>query len=423
MTNPSQPPSQDPPPTDESFAALFAASEKKGKAQKIRVGDVVSGKVIALGESTVFVAIGDKSEATIDAAEFRDPATGEMRIAVGDKVEATVVDDGSRSGAPVLRRSIGHHGGRHGHIAAELEQALTHELPIEGLVTAEVKGGFEVQIGSTRAFCPGSQIDSRRGGERVPSSEYIGRKLPFRVTKIEQGGRNVVVSRRALLEAEAEEAAARTWERLSVGAVLSGTVSSVRDFGAFVDLGGVEGMIHVSELSHARVANPSEVLAVGQTVEVQVIKIADMPDSRGRRQIGLSLKALAADPWSTVAERFPAGAHVPGTVRRLETFGAFVEIAPGLEGLVHISKITADRRLSHPRQALTAGQAVEVTVLGVDTAQRRISLSLVERVKSERDAAERADREDEKRTLAEINKPRSLGTFADLLDAAKAKKK
>ena len=345
----------------------------------------------------------------------------EIRIAVGDTIEATVVDDGSQSGTPVLRRSIGSHGGRHGHIAAELEQALEHELAIEGIVSAEVKGGFEVQIGSTRAFCPGSQIDSRRGGERVPASEYIGKRLKFRVTKIEQGGRNVVVSRRALLEAEAESAAERTWEQLRVGAVLSGTVSSVRDFGAFVDLGGVEGMIHVSELSHARVAHPSDVLAVGQTVEVQVIKIADTTDARGRRQIGLSLKTLAADPWTTLAERFPVGANVPGIVRRLEAFGAFVEIAPGVEGLAHISKITIGRRLSHPRQALTVGQEVEATVLGVDPAQRRVSLSLVERANRERDAAERTEREEEKRALAEINQPRSLGTFADLLAAARKK--
>ena len=408
-------------PTDESFSTLFAASEQKSAAQKIAVGDVVSGKVIALSQSTVFVAIGDKSEATIDAAEFRDSTTNEIRIAVGDTIEATVVDDGSLSGTPILRRSIGSHGGRHGHIAAELEQALAHELAVEGMVSAEVKGGFEVQIGSTRAFCPGSQIDSRRGGERVAASEYIGQRLKFRVTKIEQGGRNVVVSRRALLEAEAESAAERTWEQMRVGAVLSGTVSSLRDFGAFVDLGGVEGMIHVSELSHARIAHPSDVLAVGQTVEVQVIKIADTTDSRGRRQIGLSLKALAADPWTMLAERFPVGANVPGIVRRLEAFGAFVEIAPGVEGLVHISKITTGRRLSHPRQALTLGQAVEVTVLAVDPAQRRVSLSLVERANRERDAAERADRAEEKRVLAEVNQPRSLGTFADLLPAAKKK--
>jgi small subunit ribosomal protein S1 len=416
MSNP-VPPADDPISPDEDFAALFAASEQK-RAPKIAVGDVVSGRVIALTASTVFVAVGDKGEATIDAAEFRDPATGEVGVVVGDEVEATVVDDGSASGTPVLRRMMG----RHGHIAAELEQAFASELPIEGIVTAEVKGGFEVQIGSTRAFCPGSQIDSRRGGERVAASEYIGRRFPFRVTKIEQRGRNVVVSRRALLEAEAEEAAARTWEKLEVGAVLNGTVRSIRDFGAFVDLGGVEGMVHVSELGYARVAHPADVLAVGQTVDVQVLRIGE-PDERGRRQIALSLKALAADPWKSVAEKFPVGSTVSGTVRRLESFGAFVEIAPGVEGLVHISKITTDRRLAHARQALTAGQAVEVTVLAIDLEQRRLSLSMTARAQREKDQAERAEREDEQRTLAEINQPRSLGTLGDLLAAAKKQKK
>jgi len=411
-------PPSEPVSPDEDFAALFAATEQKTRRSKIEVGDRVSGKVIAISQSTVFVAVGDKGEATIDVAEFRDPATGEFRVTVGDEIEATVVDDGSSSGTLVLGRTMG----RHGHIAAELEQALANELPIEGIVTAEVKGGFEVQIGPTRAFCPGSQIDSRRGGERVASADYIGKRFQFRVTKVEQGGRNVVVSRRSLLEAEAEEAASRTWEKIHVGAVLTGKVSSIRDFGAFVDLGGVEGMIHISELGHARVAHPSDVLAVGQTVEVQVVKVGDTTDSRGRRQIGLSMKALAADPWSTVLERFPVGSTVTGTVRRLENFGAFVEIAPAVEGLVHISKIVTDRRLSHPRQALTAGQQVEVTVLAVDPAQRRLSLSMVERAKTEREATERAEREDEKRTMESLNQPQSMGTLGDLLDAARKKK-
>ena len=416
MSNPSNPPPSDPLSPDEDFATLFAATEQKPRQSKIEVGDRVSGKVIAISQSTVFVAIGDKGEATIDIAEFRDPATGEFRVAVDDQVEATVVDD--TSGTLVLGRTMG----RHGHMAAELEQALENELPIEGIVTAEVKGGYEVQIGPTRAFCPGSQIDSRRGGDRVASSEYIGKRFQFRVTKVEQGGRNVVVSRRVLLEAEAEEAASRTWEKIYVGAVLTGKVSSIREFGAFVDLGGVEGMIHISELGHARIAHPSDVLAVGQTVEVQVVKVGETTDKRGRRQIGLSMKALAADPWSKVVEQFPVGTTVAGTVRRLENFGAFVEIAPAVEGLVHISKIVTDRRLSHPRQALSVGQAVEVTVLAVDPAQRRLSLSMIERAKTEREATERAEREDEKRTMAQLNQQRSLGTLGDLLDAARKKK-
>jgi small subunit ribosomal protein S1 len=416
--DPSTPaPASDATPEEESFSALFAASERAPKSQRIAVGDLVSGKVIAVGQASVFVAIGDKGEATIDAAEFRDPETGEIRVAIGDEIEATVVDDGSRSGSPVLRRAMG----RGGNIAAELEQAFEHALPIEGLVAAEIKGGFEVQIGHTRAFCPGSQIDLRRGGERVPGSEYVGRRFQFRVTKVEQRGRNVVVSRRDLLEAEAEAAAARAWEAIRVGAVLDGIVRSIRDFGVFVDLGGVEGMIHVSELSYGRVEHPGDVVAVGQTVRVQVIKVDDVPDGRGRRQIGLSLKALAVDPWSTVAERFPVGATVPGTVRRLEAFGAFVEIAPGTEGLVHISKITSERRLAHARQALAVGQAVEVTVLAVDPAQRRISLSMLERAQQERETRERGERDEERRVMAKLNEPKSFGTFADLLAEAKKK--
>ena len=405
------------PPPDEDFSTLFAESERSPKARQLAVGDVVTAKVIAIGSSAVFVAIGDKSEAALDPAEFRDPDTGELTVAVGDEIQATVVDDGGRSGAPVLRRTMG----RGGNIAAELEQAYAHDLPIEGIVTAEVKGGFEVQIGKTRAFCPGSQIDMRRGGERIAASEYIGRRFDFRVTKLEQGGRNIVVSRRAILEAEAASAAEQTWERIHVGAVLDGTVSSVRDFGAFVDLGGVEGMIHVSEFGYSRVAHPGDVLSVGQSVRAQVIKVGETTDSRGRRQVGLSLKALAVDPWTTLKEQFPVGSTVAGTIRRLEAFGAFVEIAPGIEGLVHVSKITTERRLSHPRQVLEVGQAVEVTILAIDSAQRRISLSMIERAKGERDAQERSERAEEQRVMAELNQPKSLGTFADLLDAAKKK--
>ncbi len=408
----------DPPPAEEDFSTLFAASEGQTKPQTIAVGDLVSGKVIAVSQSSVFVAIGDKGEATIDAAELRDPATGELRVAVGDEIEATVVDDGSRSGSPILRRAMG----RSGNSAAELEQAVAHELPIEGIVTAEIKGGFDVQIGTARAFCPGSQIDRRAGGERIAGSEYVGRRLLFRVTRVEQGGRNIVVSRRALLEAEAAAAAARAWERIRVGAVLTGTVSSVLDFGVFVDLGGVEGMIHVSELSYSRLEHPRDVAAVGQPVKVQVVKVDDTTDSRGRRRIGLSLKALAANPWSTVAERFPVGASASGTVRRLEAFGAFVEIAPGVEGLVHISKITPDRRLAHARQALDVGQVVDVTVLAADPPQRRLSLSMIERGERQRDAEEHAERDEERRALAQLAQPRSLGTFADLLAAAAKKK-
>lgn len=401
-------------PAENDFAAMFAASEADGaQRQQITVGELVRGRVMAIGQATAFVAIGGKGEATIDLAEFRDPASGALTLAIGDQLEATVLDDGSESGAIVLKRTLG----RGGHIPAELEQAMAHRIPIEGLVTGENKGGFEVQIGGVHAFCPGSQIDRRRPGERVPAAQYIGQRFLFRVNKIESGGRNVVVSRRELLEEDAAVQAAQTWEKLHVGAVVQGTVTNIREFGAFVDLGGVEGLIHISELGYGRVNHPSEVLQVGQVVEAQVLKIEEA--GTGRRQVGLSMKALAADPWSTVRERFPVGTTVRGTVRRVEAFGAFVEITPGLDGLAHISKLTLDRRLSHARQAVNVGQEVEVTVLAVDPEKRRISLSMIEHAREARDAAGAAERAEEHATVAQANQRQNLGTFADLLAASK----
>lgn len=402
------------PSSEEDFAALLAASEATGAQRKqIAAGEVVRGRVIAIGQATAFVAIGGKGEAIIDVAEFRDPASGELRLAVGDLLEATVIDDGQRSGAVVLKRTLG----RGGHLPAELEQAMAHKIPVEGVVTAENKGGFEVQLGAVRAFCPGSQIDRRRPGERAPAAQYIGQRFLFRVTKIESNGRNVVVSRRELLEEEAAAQAAQTWERLHVGAVVRGRVTNIRDFGAFVDLGGVEGLIHVSQLGYGRL-KPGDVLQIGQEIETQVLKIEDA--ETGRRQVALSLKALTPDPWTTARERFPVGSTVRGVVRRVEPFGAFVELAPGLDGLVHISKITLDRRLSHARQAVSIGQEVAVTVLAVEPEKRRISLSMVEQAREARDAAVAAERAEEQAKVAETNQRRTLGTFADLLKSVKS---
>lgn len=397
----------------DDFAALLAASDAEGSPRPA-AGEVVRGRVIALGAGSAFVEIGGKGEAVIDVAEFRDPESGALQLAVGDQIEATVVDDGRTSGTIVLKRTVG----RGGHVPGELEQALAHGIAVEGLVTSENKGGFDVQIGGVRAFCPASQIDRRRG----EAAAYIGQRLRFRVIKIDAGGRNVVVSRRVLLEEEAAQQAAQTWERIQVGAVLQGRVSSVQDFGAFVDFGDVEGLIHVSEIGHGRVSHPSDVLQPGQVVEVKVIKV-EPGGAGGRARVGLSLRALAPDPWVTARERFPVGATVPGTVRRLENFGAFVEIAPGLDGLVHVSKLALDRRVSHPRQVVSVGDHVEVTVLAVDDVQRRISLSMVEQARRERDEQEATARADEQTALGQMSERRSLGTFADLLAGSKPGRK
>jgi small subunit ribosomal protein S1 len=400
---------------DEDFASLLAASERtQRRERRPTAGDVVRGRVIAVGSSTAFVAVGGKAEAAIDLGEFRDPETGVVQLREGDEIEATVVDDGSRSGSIILKRVAG----RGGHVPGELEQAFAHGIAIEGLVTGENKGGYDVQIGSVRAFCPGSQIDRRR----VAGVQYVGQRLHFRITKLDAGGRNVVVSRRQLLDEEAAARAATVWTELHVGAIVTGTVTSLRDFGAFVDLGGVEGLVHVSELGHARAAHPSDVLAVGQRVEAKVVKLEPDPGG-GRGRVGLSLRALAPDPWTTVAERFPVGASVAGIVRRLEQFGAFVELAPGIDGLVHVSRLALDRRVSHPRQLVAVGDRVEVTVMEIDPAKRRIGLSMVERARQTKEAADADEQRHTEEVMAQSSAASSLGTLAELLSrSAKPKR-
>jgi len=407
-------PEDDKPNEGEDFASLLAQSEAMEKGRrKVRSGDLVRGRVVALGAQSAFVAIGAKAEAVIDLGEFRNAETGEVALAVGDQIEATVTDDGSRSGSILLKRMFG----RGGHVPGELEQALEFRIAIEGVVTGQNKGGFDVQIAGQRAFCPAGQIDVRRSDP----AQFVGQRLRFHVTQIDSGGRNIVVSRRQLLEEEASAQAKETWRRIEVGTVVRGTVTSLRDFGAFVDIGGVEALIHVSEISYERVGNPADVLAVGQTVEAQVVKLE--PDPTGARgRVGLSLRALGPDPWQTAAERFPVGTIIKGKVRRVEQFGAFVEIAPGLEGLVHVSRLALDRRVSHPRQVVTIGNEVEVTVVSVDPEKRRIGLSMVEATRRARDAAEIAESRETTDILARSNEAKSLGTLADLL-AAKTKPK
>ncbi len=410
MTAPHDPAS----PPDEDFAALFAASEAERPAVAgAKTGDVVHGQVIALGPDNAFVAIGGKAEAVISLAEFRDPATGEVALAVGDEITATITDDGSRSGSIVLKRTLG----RGGRVPGELEEALAHGLAIEGVVTGQNKGGFDVQVAGVRAFCPASQIDVRR----ADPGQYVGQRLQFRVTQISAGGRNVVVARRPLLEEEAAARAATLWERLQVGAVVRGTVTSLRDFGAFVDLGGVEGLVHVSELGYGRARHPSDAVQVGQEIEAQIVKL-EPAGAGGRGRISLSLRALATDPWTTAAERFPVGTSTRGVVRRLEPFGAFVEIAPGLDGLVHVSRMSLTSRVAHPKNVVKVGQEVEVTVLGIELDKRRIALSMVESERREREQAEaEARREEHAAVTAKTTETGALGTFGDLL-AASAKK-
>ena len=399
---------------EQSFAALLAESEASDKGKRrVKVGEQVRGQVVEIGSDTAFVNIGAKAEAIIDLAEFVDNE-GQHHLTIGDDIEACVTDDGSASGTIILKRTLG----RGGHTPAELEQAFAHGIAVEGLVTAQNKGGYDVQVAGLRGFCPGSQIDLRRNDATV----YVGQRFRFKITKLENNGRNVVVSRRAVLEDEAAQLATTTWDRLTVGAVVSGTVVSLRDFGAFIDLGGVEGLVHVSELGHARAKHPSEVLTIGQKVDAQVLKVE--PAADGRRRVSLSLRALAPDPWDTIAQQFPVGSVVQGTVQRLEQFGAFVELTPGIEGLVHISQMALDRRIAHARQAAEVGQQIEVTVTAVDREKKRISLSMTAQARNARDSVDRAEQHETAQLMEQTNAASAtLGTFGDLLKSSQPKRR
>jgi small subunit ribosomal protein S1 len=359
-------------PGDNDFEALLGEFEREhaGPARAApRVGDRVRGRVLSIGPERAFVDLGGKSEGVIDVAELSD-AEGHLRVGVGDPVEAVVVSEDEQSGTLVL----GTGAGQRFHDTAELESAFQHQLPVEGLVTGITKGGVVVQVAGQRAFCPASQVSNRF----VEDLEgLVGQRLAFRITRF-QGGRhvNLVLSRRALLEEEEQARAAETRARLEVGAVLHGTVTSLKDYGAFVDLGGVEGMVHVSQIAYGRVTRPQDVLTVGQPVDVQVLRIEQTGNPKQPERIALSIRALADDPWQVVEDRFPAGSRVQGTVTRLQPFGAFVEITPGIEGLVHVSELGAGRRVTHPHEVLNPGDRVDATVLAVDKARRRVSLSL-----------------------------------------------
>ncbi|MFP3941661.1 MAG: 30S ribosomal protein S1, partial [Thermoanaerobaculia bacterium] len=324
-----------------------------------------------------FVDLGGKSDGVVSLAELTDEE-GELTAAVDDTVEGIVTGRDEASGGLILRvRPDAAAGGGAGTELAldELARAHEHGTPVEGSVTEAIKGGVEVQVLGVRAFCPVSQIEI---GYVEEPEVYVGRRLSFRVTKFQRSGRgrrpDVVLSRRALLEEEAAERRRETLARLEEGAVVRGTVTSVTGYGAFVDLGGLEGLLHVSEMSHDRVEDPAEVVSPGDSVEVKILKMDEEP-GKGLR-ISLSRRALEQDPWEEAAARFPEGSTVPGRVMRLEPYGAFVRLAPGLEGMAHVSELDPGRRVNHPREVVELGQDVTVRVLSVDTERRRIALSM-----------------------------------------------
>lgn len=362
---------------EEDFAVLF---ESMGQARQHQRGQTVSGTIVGLGNDVAFVDVGGKGEATIDLAELRDE-DGALEFAVGDRIDATVV---STSGGLVLSRKLV----RGAAAARQLESAFRSGLPVEGKVEQVVKGGYEVRIGGVRAFCPQSQIDAVRTAD---PAVHVGRSYTFRIIEFKEGGRTVVVSRRALLE-EAQQAAAEEVRRtLTPGAVVTGRVVSVRDFGAFVDLGGgVQGLIHISEMGWTRVTDAAQVVTPGSEISVKVLRV----DADGQK-IALGLKQLMDDPWSAVAGAYQVGQVLAGRVTRVAEFGAFVEIAPGIEALAHASSFAPTGRADGWTRAVRPGMTANFEILSIDVDQRRIGVRLLDddsaRVEDVRDYAARQD--------------------------------
>jgi small subunit ribosomal protein S1 len=348
---------------EESFAELFE-QYSEGGGDDLSVGDKVTGTVIQVGETTVFVDTGTKLDGIVEREELLDE-DGNCTVAEGDKVELYVV--GKDSGGIKLSRAISGIGG-----LAMLEEAKAGGLPVEGKVESTCKGGFNVTVLQRRAFCPVSQIDARFVEN---PEEYVGQTYEFLITKLESRGRNIVVSRRALLEREAAESAQSFVNETKVGDEVEGTVTRLAAFGAFVEImPGLEGLVHISQLGYGRVGHPEEAVSVGQKVRAKITRLEH--DDKGRLKISLSMKELAQDPWDTLSATFAPGDIVTGKVVRLADFGAFVEIAPGVDGLVHVSEMSYTKRVNKPSDMVKEGDSVPVKIKSIDPDKRRISLSM-----------------------------------------------
>lgn len=344
---------------EEDFAAMFEASLK---ARRFERGQTIEGTVVAISKDVAFLDVGGKGEAQLELDELKGE-DGALEVAVGDRIQAMVV---STEGGLTLSRKLA----RGAASLRQLEDAFRAGLPVEGRVERVVKGGYEVRIGGQRGFCPMSQIDTVRA---AGPEAHQGQVYAFRIVEFKEGGKNLVVSRRVLMEEEQQTQAAEIRARIVAGAVLSGRVVSVRDYGAFVDLGaGVQGLLHVSEMAWSRVSDPAKLLSPGQEITVKVLRV----DEAGHK-VALGLKQLGADPWSTVPTSYVVGQVRPGRVTRVAEFGAFVELEPGVEGLAHASTFPPTGRPGSWAQLVPAGMEGNFEVLSVEPEKKRIGLALV----------------------------------------------
>ena len=344
----------------ESFSELF---EQSLANQRIRPGMILTGLVISVGSDMVIVNVGLKSEAVIPLDQFRNER-GEIEVVAGDEVEVALdaVEDGT--GETRLSREKA----KRARTWTRLEKAFTDAEIVTGIITGRVKGGFTVELENVRAFLPGSLVDVRP----VRDTAYLdGKPLEFKVIQLDQKRNNVVVSRRAVVEQEFSAERSALMDNLQEGSVVKGVVKNLTDYGAFVDLGGIDGLLHITDMAWKRVKHPSEVVQVGQEVDVRILKF-----DRERSRVSLGLKQLGADPWENIARRYPPNTRVFGKVTNIADYGAFVEIEDGVEGLVHVSEMDWTNKNVNPAKVVQTGEEVEVMVLDVDEERRRISLGL-----------------------------------------------
>jgi small subunit ribosomal protein S1 len=344
----------------ESFAELF---EQSIASQRIRPGTILNGLIVEVGQDYVIVNVGLKSEAVIPSDQFKNEK-GEIEVAVGETVEVALdaVEDGS--GETRLSREKA----KRARTWTRLETAFEKQEVVIGVITGRVKGGFTVEIDNVRAFLPGSLVDVRP----VRDPSYLENKpLEFKVIKLDQKRNNVVVSRRAVVEQEYSAERSALLDNLQEGAAVKGVVKNLTDYGAFVDLGGIDGLLHITDMAWKRVKHPSEVVKVGEEIDVRILKF-----DRERQRVSLGLKQLGADPWQNIARRYPANTRLFGKVTNIADYGCFVEIEEGVEGLVHVSEMDWTNKNVNPAKVVHVGQEVEVMVLDIDEERRRISLGV-----------------------------------------------
>lgn len=400
----------------QSFADLLESS-LPGTGQ-LEPGQKITAEIVRISGEWVFLDLGGKSEGSIAAAELKDDE-GNFRAKEGDTVDVYFL--GVERNEKIFTSKISGAASK-----AHLEEAFRSGVPVEGTINKEVKGGYEVAItGKVRAFCPYSQLDIRRVED---AEQYLEKSFSFQIIEYKENGRNIILSRRSILEREREELKEKLRETLEVGQTVDGTITSIRNFGAFVDIGGIEGLIPISEISYGRISDIHSTLDEGQNVKVAVMKL-DWDNDR----FSFSLKETLPDPWDT--HQLQEGNCMTGTVARLMNFGAFVTLAPGIDGLVHISNLGAGRRINHPREVVKEGDSLEVCISSIDQENKRISLTLPEHG-SEDEVDEKAKSRKRKKSNDDPNRDEykkyqkqatgkespSMGTLGDLLKAKMDKK-